>query len=84
MSHLSDRDREALHLARDLRDEMHGWMASRGVRGTLGISPFVDPSGQPNVVIRMNAYLARAMVLSLAETAPERRDNGTYRSGDAS
>jgi hypothetical protein len=55
------------------------------VNQTVVVSPFVDPTGQPSVLIRMNAYLARAMLLSFAELAtppPRRRDDGTFRGGD--
>jgi hypothetical protein len=45
-SHLSDLDRQAIHLAHDLRERMTRWMSRRGVTGTLMVTPFVDPSGQ--------------------------------------
>lgn len=83
---LGPREREALVLAHEIRLEMRAWMEHRGVAGAPVVSPFVDSAGQPNVLIRMNAYLARAMLLSFAEvrTAPPqpRRDNGLF-SGDA-
>jgi hypothetical protein len=42
-------------------------MSRRGATTTLMISPFVDRSGQPNVLVRMDANLALAMILSLQE-----------------
>jgi hypothetical protein len=80
--HLSERDREALRLAGALREQMQDWMSRRGVTATLIITPFVAPSGQPSVLIRMDVRLALAMILSLRElrsqSSPPRRDNGTY------
>jgi hypothetical protein len=88
--HLSPAAREAVSLARDLREEIREWLARRGVEAPVVLSPFIDPSGQPNVLIRMNAYLARAMILSFQEqhgqaaqgvpphSSHPRDDNGTY------
>ncbi|GAA2084051.1 hypothetical protein GCM10009780_22980 [Actinomadura alba] len=67
--HLSDRDREALHLAHDLRIRMAEWMSDRGLAGTPVVSPYIDPSGLPSVLVQLNSYVARAMVLSLGETS---------------
>jgi hypothetical protein len=64
MSHLTDNDRHALELARDLRANMQQWLARHGATGNLSISPFVDPAGRPSVIITMEAPLALAMVRS--------------------
>ena len=66
--HLSESDREALRLAHDLRERMTQWMSRRGVAGgSVLVSPFVDPSGQPNVLVRMNPHILRAMLRSFDE-----------------
>jgi hypothetical protein len=65
--HLSDRDREALRLAYVLREQMRAWMSRRGVTAALMISPFVDHTGRSNVLVRMDANLALAMILSFHE-----------------
>ncbi len=46
MSHLSDRDRQALRLASELRQRMHDWLGRRGIPTSLFVSPFVDRAGQ--------------------------------------
>lgn len=80
-SHLSDRDREALHLADELRTRLWEWMSRRGVDGMLFVTPYVDPSGQPSVLVRINSHLARALLLSLeaqpVQPPPQRGDHGT-------
>jgi hypothetical protein len=65
MSHLTDNDRQALELARDLRAHMQQWLTRHGTNGTFSISPFVDPTGKPSVIITMDSPLALAMVRSL-------------------
>jgi hypothetical protein len=67
MSHLTDNDRHALELARDLRANMQQWVARHGATGTLSISPFVDPTGRPSVIITMDSSLALAMVRSFEQ-----------------
>jgi hypothetical protein len=64
MPHLTDNDRQALELARDLRANMQQWLARHGATGSLSISPFVDPTGRPSVIITMDSPLALAMVRS--------------------
>lgn len=66
---LSERDQEALRLAHDLHTRMTEWIRLRGVTARPVISPFIDPHGQPSVLIRLNSYLARAMVLSFIEVS---------------
>jgi hypothetical protein len=46
---------------------MWAWTFRRGVTATMMISPFVDRSGQPNVLVRIDANLALAMILSFRE-----------------
>jgi hypothetical protein len=71
MSHLTDNDRQALELARDLRANMQQWLTQHGANGTFSISPFVDPSGKPSVIITMDSPLALAMMRSLnQQSAP--------------
>jgi hypothetical protein len=67
--HLSDRDREALRLAHALREQMALWLSRRGVSAIPVITPYVDRSGQPYVLVRMNAELALAMILSFHEAS---------------
>jgi hypothetical protein len=67
MSYLRDSDREALRLAHGFREEMRHWLAHRGVDAPLSVSPFVDPSGQPSVLVTMSAEVARALCTMLAE-----------------
>lgn len=67
MSYLRDSDREALRLAHDLREEMRVWLANRGVNAPLSVSPFVDPGGQPSVLVTMSADVARALSSMLAD-----------------
>jgi hypothetical protein len=69
MSHLTDNDRQALELARDLRANMQQWQARHGMNGTFSISPFVDPKGRPSVIVTMDSPLALAMVRSLDQQA---------------
>jgi hypothetical protein len=85
-NHLSPREREAVTLARDLHAEMREWLSRRGVTAPVVISPYIDSSGQPNVLVRMNAYIGRAMILSFLEQRAQqhlhhsqpRRDTGMY------
>lgn len=56
---LSNRDRQAINLAHHLREQLGHWLNRRGITtATLLISPFVDPAGQPSVLVRMNAAQA--------------------------
>ncbi len=70
MGNLSDNDRRALRLASDLQKAVGQWLSYRGVDQPCTVSPFVDPTGQPAVVIKMNAHVARAMIDSLNEQRP--------------
>ncbi|GGK78205.1 hypothetical protein Sme01_23180 [Sphaerisporangium melleum] len=67
MCHLTDRDRQALRLAAELRRRMQDWLGRRGVPAALAVSPFVDPAGDASVLIRMNAHAALAMILGFEE-----------------
>ncbi|MEV6986710.1 hypothetical protein AB0M95_36385 [Sphaerisporangium sp. NPDC051017] len=80
MSHLSDRERQALRLASELRKRMEDWLGSRGIPAPLVISPFVDPAGHANVLVRMNSQVALAMILGFEEQhrrLPEEADRAT-------
>jgi hypothetical protein len=66
-AHLSDSDREALWLAHELREEMRQALERRGVTSTPGVSPFVDSTGCPSVIVRMDADAARALAIMLGE-----------------
>jgi hypothetical protein len=65
MPNLSDTDRQALRLADDLQKAVEQWLSHRGAGHSVTVSPFVDPAGQPAVVIKMNARVAYAMINSL-------------------
>jgi len=65
MPNLSDRERQALRLADDLQKAVEQWLSSRGAGRSCTVSPFVDPSGQPSVILKMNARVAYAMINSL-------------------
>jgi hypothetical protein len=67
MRYLDDTDRRALRLADNLQKAMQRWLSNRGVDQSCTVSPFVDPSGQPAVVIKMNAQVAMVMADSLNE-----------------
>jgi hypothetical protein len=67
MSHLSDRDRQALRLASELRRRMQDWLGRRGIPTSLVVSLFVDPAGQASVLIRMNSHVALAVILGFEE-----------------
>ena len=70
MGNLSDNDRRALRLAGDLQKALGQWLSYRGVDQPCTVSPFVDPTGQPAVIIRMDAHVAHAMIDSLNEQHP--------------
>lgn len=65
MPNLSDKDRQALRLAGDLQQALDEWLGRRGVEQSCAVSPFVDPNGEPAVIIRMKAPAAEAMIDSL-------------------
>jgi len=65
MPNLSDKDRQALRLAGDLQKALDEWLGRRGVGQSCTVSPFVDPTGEPAVIIRMTAPAADAMIDSL-------------------
>ncbi len=67
MRNLSDRDRRALQLADHLQKAVAQWLSYRGVEQSCTVSPFVDATGQPAVIIRMDAQMACAMIDSLNE-----------------
>jgi hypothetical protein len=62
---LSDTDRQALRLADDLQKAVEQWLSRRGVDESCAVSPFVDPAGQPAVIVKMNVHAASAMIDSL-------------------
>jgi hypothetical protein len=64
MPSMSDPNREAVSLAQDLQQRMLRWMAHRSASAAVIVTPFVDPAGRPNVLIRLNAHVARAMIIS--------------------
>lgn len=70
MPNLSDKDRQALQLADHLRLAMTQWLSHREGDQFCAVSPFVDPAGQPAVIIRMNARAACAMMDSLNQQRP--------------
>jgi len=63
-AHLSDSDRQALRLAQDLREEMR---AALPQLPAPSVSPFVDQSGMPSVLLKMDAETAHALMAVLAE-----------------
>jgi hypothetical protein len=67
MPNLTDKDRQALRLADDLQKAIDQWLGRRGVEQSCAVSPFVDPSGEPAVIIKMNARVASAMIDSLRQ-----------------
>ena len=67
MPNLTDKDRQALRLADDLQKAIDQWLGRRGVEQSCTVSPFVDPSGEPAVIIKMNARAASAMIDGLGE-----------------
>ncbi|MFI0356788.1 hypothetical protein [Actinomadura sp. 9N407] len=82
-AHLSDSDRQALRLAHDLREEMRQALPRQAAGPS--VSPFVDPSGRPAVLLKMDEETARAMMALLVERReqaqryPEaRRADGTH------
>lgn len=62
MPNLTDKDRQALRLADDLQKAIDHWLSRRGVEQSCTVSPFVDPTGEPAVIIKMNARAAGAMI----------------------
>ncbi len=84
MRNLSDTDRQALRLAAHLRQAMAQWLSYRGAGQSCAISPFVDSTGQPAVLIKINAHTACAMIDSLNEQYNRSREQprpaGTPRS----
>ncbi|MFC5753778.1 hypothetical protein [Actinomadura rugatobispora] len=82
-AHLSDSDRQALRLAHDLREEMRQALPQQAAAPS--VSPFVDPTGRPSVLMRMDEETARALMAVLTEQRaqaqrfPEpRRADGTH------
>ena len=83
-AHLSDSDRQALRLAHDLREEMRQALPQQATAPS--VSPFVDPSGRPSVLMRMDEETARALMAVLMEqragaaqrAAEPRRADGSH------
>jgi len=67
MPNLSNKDRQALRLAGDLQKALDEWLGHRGVGQSCVVSPFVDPTGEPAVIIKMTAPVADAMIDSLRQ-----------------
>ncbi len=67
MRNLSDQDQRALRLADHLQKAVEQWLSNRGVDQPCTVSPFVDPTGQPAVLLKLNAHVACAMIDSLNE-----------------
>lgn len=83
MTQLNDNERLAVQFGHDLRERMNRWLSARGIDGSVTVSPFVDSAGQPNLLIRANAHVARALTLGLEERAQPplpRSSDGAYRS----
>jgi hypothetical protein len=80
MSPLRQSELDAVALADDLRALLFCWFRRRGVRvPPFGVSAYVNAADQPSVVIRMEAYAARSLALSLDE---QRQADGRRRSGE--
>jgi len=62
MPNLSEKDKQALRLAGDLQRAIDQWLGRRGVEQSCAVSPYVDPAGEPAVIIKMNAHVAGAMI----------------------
>ncbi|RCG31646.1 hypothetical protein DQ384_08790 [Sphaerisporangium album] len=75
MCHLTNRDRQALRLAAELRRRMQEWLGRRGIPASPVVSPFVDAAGDASVLITVNAHAALAMILGFEEQ--RRGDAGT-------
>ncbi len=69
MTSLNHNERQAVQIGLDIRQRLNRWLADRGVKGSVIVTPFIDPVGRPTVLIRINAYVARALVMSLEEQA---------------
>lgn len=66
-AHLSGSDREALRLAHELREEIRQALLGWGVGSPAAVSPFVDSSGTPSVIVRLDSESARALAMMLGE-----------------
>ncbi len=67
MGNLSDNDRRALRLADNLQKAVEQWLSYRPANQACTVSPFVDPAGQPAVIIKLNADMAAAVIDSLSK-----------------
>jgi hypothetical protein len=67
MPHLTDTDRQALRLADDLQRALQQWLSQIGVAPSCTVSPYVDGTGQPAVVMKLNAQAAWAMIDGLQQ-----------------
>jgi anti-sigma regulatory factor (Ser/Thr protein kinase) len=68
VTHLNETERQAVQLSNDVRERIDRWLATRHVMGgSLAVSPYVDSKAEPSVLITANAYIARALVMSLDE-----------------
>lgn len=65
MPQLDDKQLRALQLGNDLRSAIQQWLRYRGADQSFAVSPYVDGTGEPAVLIRMNAHVAAIMIDSL-------------------
>ena len=74
MRNLSDQDQRALRLADHLQKALEQWLSNRGVDQPCTVSPFVDSTGQPAVLIKLNAHVACVMIDSFNEQHAHRTE----------
>ncbi|SEG70117.1 hypothetical protein SAMN04489712_109143 [Thermomonospora echinospora] len=67
---LTERERQAVLLAHDVHDHLLHWLTRHGVACPLVVSPFVDATGQPSVLLRLNSPAARTLLRALTLPAP--------------
>ena len=67
MRYLNDKDRRALQLGDHLQKAIQQWLSYHGVDQPFTVSPFIDPAGQPAVIVTLNAHLACTLIDSLNE-----------------
>lgn len=67
MTSINDNERAAVQLAHEVRGRIGRWLSQRQVNSSVIVTPFVDSAGRPNLLIRANAYVAHALMLSIEE-----------------
>jgi hypothetical protein len=65
MRYLNDKGQQALQLADHLQKAQ--WLSHCGLEQSFTVSPFIDPTGQPAVIVKMNAHMACTLIDSLNE-----------------